>query len=120
MSAKARVRRTNFMLDIALFIICILLLTPLILLIANGFKTPQEMLVWPPTLFPKDPTLQNFQKVFTETPLLRWMFNSFAFVHVGHHDNNSRPPIELPALAEKCCHGEDAFPTSAVFATYGV
>ena len=79
MSAKARVRRTNFMLDIALFIICILLLTPLILLIANGFKTPQEMLVWPPTLFPKDPTLQNFQKVFTETPLLRWMFNSFAF-----------------------------------------
>ncbi len=79
MSAKARVRRTNFMLDIALFIICILLLTPLMLLIANGFKTPQEMLVWPPTLFPKDPTLQNFQKVFTETPLLRWMFNSFAF-----------------------------------------
>ena len=79
MSAKARVRRTNFMLDIALFVICILLLTPLILLIANGFKTPQEMLVWPPTLFPKDPTLQNFQKVFTETPLLRWMLNSFAF-----------------------------------------
>ena len=79
MSARVRVQRTNFMLDIALFVICILLLTPLILLIANGFKTPQEMLVWPPTLFQKDPTLQNFQKVFTETPLLRWMFNSFAF-----------------------------------------
>ena len=79
MSARARVLRTNFMLDIVLFVICILLLTPLILLIANGFKTPQEMLVWPPTLFPKDPTLQNFHKVFTETPLLRWMFNSFAF-----------------------------------------
>ena len=79
MSAKARVRRTNFILDMVLFLICILLLTPLILLIANGFKTPQEMLVWPPTLFPQDPTLQNFQKVFTETPLLRWMFNSFAF-----------------------------------------
>ena len=83
MSAKARVRRTNFMLDIALFIICILLLTPLILLIANGFKTPQEMLVWPPTLFPKDPTLQNFHKVFTETPLLQWMFNSFAFAFLS-------------------------------------
>ena len=79
MSARARVQRTNFMLDIVLFVICILLLTPLILLIANGFKTPQEMLVWPPTLFPKDPTLQNFHKVFTETPLLQWMFNSFAF-----------------------------------------
>ena len=79
MSARVRVQRTNFMLDIVLFVICILLLTPLILLIANGFKTPQEMLVWPPTLFPKDPTLQNFHKVFTETPLLQWMFNSFAF-----------------------------------------
>ena len=79
MSARARVHRTNFVLDILLFVICILLLTPLILLIANGFKTPQEMLVWPPTLFPKDPTLQNFYKVFTETPLLQWMFNSFAF-----------------------------------------
>ena len=79
MSARARVHRTNFVLDILLFVICILLLTPLILLIANGFKTPQEMLVWPPTLFPKDPTLQNFHKVFTETPLLQWMFNSFAF-----------------------------------------
>ena len=79
MSARARVHRTNFVLDILLFVICILLLTPLILLIANGFKTPQEMLLWPPTLFPKDPTLQNFYKVFTETPLLQWMFNSFAF-----------------------------------------
>ena len=83
MSARVRVQRTNFMLDIALFVICILLLTPLILLIANGFKTPQEMLVWPPTLFPKDPTLQNFHKVFTETPLLQWMFNSFAFAFLS-------------------------------------
>ena len=83
MSARARVLRTNFMLDFVLFVICILLLTPLILLIANGFKTPQEMLVWPPTLFPKDPTLQNFHKVFTETPLLQWMFNSFAFAFLS-------------------------------------
>ena len=79
MSATDRARRTNFLLDVTLFVICILLLTPLILLIANGFKTPQEMLVWPPTLFPKDPTLENFHKVFTETPLLRWMLNSFLF-----------------------------------------
>lgn len=83
MSARVRVQRTNFMLDIVLFVICILLLTPLILLIANGFKTPQEMLVWPPTLFPKDPTMQNFHKVFTETPLLQWMFNSFAFAFLS-------------------------------------
>ena len=79
MSAKANTRRKNALIDIALFAICILLLTPLILLIANSFKTPEEMLVWPPTLFPRNPTLENFQKVFTETLLLRWIFNSLVF-----------------------------------------
>ena len=79
MSAKVSTRRNNALTDTLLFVICLLLLTPLILLIANGFKTPAEMLVWPPTLFPKDPTLENFHKVFTETLLLRWIFNSLAF-----------------------------------------
>ena len=62
-----------------LFVICALLLLPLLLLIANGFKTPQEILVWPPTILPKDPTLENFQRVFSETPLFRWIFNSLSF-----------------------------------------
>jgi hypothetical protein len=48
------------------------------------------------------------------------MFNASGFVHDNFHANDSCPSFELPALAEKCCHGEDAFPTSAVFATYGV
>ena len=48
------------------------------------------------------------------------VYNYFAFLHDDFHANDSCPSFELPALAEKCCHGEDAFPTSAVFATYGV
>lgn len=79
MSAKARERRNNFLLDVMLFAICFLLLLPLILLVANGFKTPQEILVWPPTILPTDPTLENFRRVFTETPLFRWIFNSLSF-----------------------------------------
>lgn len=79
MSAKARARRNNALIDLVLFAICLLLLLPLILLVANGFKTPAEMLTWPPTLLPKNPTLDNFRQVFTETPLLRWIFNSLAF-----------------------------------------
>jgi len=79
MSPKARRRINNILIDIALFAICLLLLLPLILLIANAFKTPAEMLTWPPSIIPREPTLQNFQKVFTETPLLKWIFNSLAF-----------------------------------------
>ena len=79
MSAKARTQRNNALVDIVLFIICLLLLLPLILLIANAFKTPAEMLVWPPSILPRDPTLENFRKVFTETPLLQWIFNSLLF-----------------------------------------
>lgn len=78
-SAKIRTIRNNFLLDIILFFICAMLLLPLALLVANGFKTPEEMLAWPPTIFPTDPTLDNFRKVFTETPLFRWIFNSLSF-----------------------------------------
>ncbi|MFK7997174.1 MAG: carbohydrate ABC transporter permease [Granulosicoccus sp.] len=79
MSAKARTRRNNTLMDIVLFIVCLLLLLPLILLVANAFKTPAEMLVWPPTILPRDPTFENFQKVFTETPLFQWILNSLVF-----------------------------------------
>ncbi len=76
---KYKTKRNNFFLDILLFFICVILLLPLALLIANGFKTPEEMLVWPPSIFPTNPTFDNFQKVFTETPLFRWIFNSLLF-----------------------------------------
>lgn len=37
------------------------------------------MLAWPPTIIPRDPTLENFSAVLGETPLLRWIGNSLAF-----------------------------------------
>ncbi|MGR3660641.1 MAG: carbohydrate ABC transporter permease [Paracoccaceae bacterium] len=79
LSAKNRVMGRNAGIDVFLFVVCILVLLPLILLISNAFKTPTEMLAWPPTIIPKSPTLENFRRVFQETPLLRWVFNSLAF-----------------------------------------
>ena len=52
---------------------------PLIFLISNSFKTPEEILKWPPQMIPDNPTLDNFQSVLVETPLLRWIGNSLAF-----------------------------------------
>jgi len=77
--SKAKERRQNFLIDIILMTVCVLLLLPLVMLVANGFKTPQEILVWPPTLVPNDPTMENFYRVFSETPLFKWIFNSLSF-----------------------------------------
>nr|WP_250809577.1 carbohydrate ABC transporter permease [Neorhizobium tomejilense] len=83
LSEGVRLRRKkrvmNFAIDVFLIVVSILMLLPLVFLVANAFKTPAEMLSWPPTIIPRDPTIANFSAVLGETPLLRWIANSIAF-----------------------------------------
>lgn len=65
--------------DFVLLAFSLLMLLPLVFLVSNGFKTPQEMLAWPPTIIPANPTIDNFAAVLQDTPLLRWIFNSILF-----------------------------------------
>lgn len=65
--------------DIGLFLFGLAMLAPLAMLLANAFKTPEEMVVWPPTFIPHDPTLENFTSVLGDTPLLSWIWNSLRF-----------------------------------------
>lgn len=74
-----RTSLTDRAIDVFLILFGLFMILPLLLLIANAFKTPAEMLAWPPTLVPHDPTLDNITAVLTDTPLLRWIFNSLAF-----------------------------------------
>ncbi|KAA9388869.1 carbohydrate ABC transporter permease [Neorhizobium galegae] len=76
---RRKKRAINFAIDVFLIVVSILMLLPLVFLVANAFKTPAEMLSWPPTIIPRDPTLANFSAVLGETPLLRWIGNSIAF-----------------------------------------
>ncbi|WEX12002.1 carbohydrate ABC transporter permease [Chelativorans sp. AA-79] len=76
---RARGRLVNLAIDIFLFAFSLLMLLPLVFLVSNAFKTPQELLVWPPTVIPADPTVENFRAVLADTPLARWIFNSLAF-----------------------------------------
>ncbi|MBB3962818.1 carbohydrate ABC transporter permease [Rhizobium metallidurans] len=78
-SLRRKKRLTNLAIDIFLLIISIFMLLPLVFLVANAFKTPAEMLAWPPTIIPRDPTIANFSAVLGDTPLLRWIGNSLAF-----------------------------------------
>src|SRR5690606_32104521 len=65
--------------DLLLIVFGCLMLLPLVFLVSNGFKTPQEILSWPPTIIPTNPTLANFEAVLADTPLLRWIGNSLLF-----------------------------------------
>ena len=69
----------NLLIDVVLVVFCVLMLLPLLFLVSNAFKTPQEMLVWPPTLIPRQPIVSNFTDVLSTTPLLRWIGNSVIF-----------------------------------------
>lgn len=67
------------LIDLVLLAFSILMILPLIFLVSNAFKTPAEMLAWPPTVIPANPTLDNFAAVLGQTPLLQWIANSLLF-----------------------------------------
>ncbi|MBB4053618.1 multiple sugar transport system permease protein [Devosia subaequoris] len=72
-------KATDFMIDVGLVLFGLLMLAPLLMLVANAFKSPAEMVAWPPTFIPANPTLDNFRSVLGETPLLLWIWNSLSF-----------------------------------------
>lgn len=74
---------SKFVIDCVLTVFGILMILPLIMLTANAFKTPAELLAWPPRLIPQSPTLDNFSSVLSDTPLLTWMGNSLAFAAIS-------------------------------------
>jgi multiple sugar transport system permease protein len=76
---RPRRRLIDFGIDAFLLLFSLLMWTPLAFLIGNAFKTPQEILQWPPTIVPNDPTFANIQAVVADTPLLRWIGNSLLF-----------------------------------------
>jgi multiple sugar transport system permease protein len=83
MNMRLKRRLTNLAIDVFLTLFGLLMLLPLVFLVSNAFKTPQEMVAWPPTIIPRDPTLENLTSVLSDTPLLRWIWNSFAFASMS-------------------------------------
>lgn len=76
---RIRTSMADIAIDAALLLFSLAMILPLVLLISNAFKMPQELLSWPPSIVPDQPTLENFRSVLTQTPLLRWFFNSIGF-----------------------------------------
>lgn len=59
----------------------ILMMMPFLWMILGAFKPLREVMVFPPTFWPQEPTLANFQKVFAMIPFARYYLNT-AFVTI--------------------------------------
>jgi len=57
---------------------CLLTLMPFLWMLSNSFKSSTEIVRLPPTLFPKNPTVQSYRTIFTDprVPLGRFYLNS--------------------------------------------
>ena len=79
MTPHTRTRLLGAGTDLVLLLVSALMLLPLLLLVSNAFKTPPDILRWPPSVFPREFTMDNVIAVLATTPLLRWVFNSVFF-----------------------------------------
>ena len=59
-----------------LFAVAACMLFPFIWMVISSFKTPVEILAIPPTFFPKEPTLENYQVLWEKFDFARFFANS--------------------------------------------
>lgn len=64
--------------------VCIVMALPIIFIVMNAFKPVDELFAYPPRLYVKNPTFQNFIDLFsltsqTNIPMSRYLFNSIIY-----------------------------------------
>jgi len=64
------------------------MLLPIIFIVSNAFKPPEELFAYPPRFFVVNPTLKNFVDLFTlmtisEVPVSRYLFNSIVITAIS-------------------------------------
>ena len=67
---------TDIGMHIVLLIIGLIISAPIWLAIFSSFKLPEDMINYPPTLFPETWTFENYVTAWTSQPLLRYFINS--------------------------------------------
>lgn len=67
---------------VVLIAVAVVYLFPILWIIISSFKDGSELFRWPPTLWPEEPTLQNYIQAFQAGNFVRYFANS-AFVTVA-------------------------------------
>ncbi len=76
-----RSRGGNFLVYLLLVLAGVFMALPLVYAIASSLKPFEEIVLFPPKLYVINPTLENFESLFTlsqdsEVPFTRYLFNS--------------------------------------------
>ena len=77
---------------IFLLILALFMLLPLVFVVSSAFKPLSELFIFPPKLFPMNPTLDNFKDLSSLLgdswlPFSRYVFNSLAVTVIGTFGN---------------------------------
>lgn len=72
------IRRAGFRIfrDLAIWMLVLAIVFPLFWMISTAFKPDSETFALPPTLLPHHPTIEQFVRLFSETPIALWFVNS--------------------------------------------
>lgn len=78
----------NFGITLFLILLAIVMALPLVYTIGNAFKPLNELWLFPPPLFPHNPTLRNFTDLFvlmqsSWVPMSRYLFNTIFITIIG-------------------------------------
>ncbi|UQZ84649.1 Lactose transport system permease protein LacG [Paenibacillus konkukensis] len=73
----------NFLFSTLCVIIGIIVISPVIYCVSASFMSPGDLSAFPPRWFPSHVFLDNYKTVFTSTPLVRFIWNSFLIAIVG-------------------------------------
>lgn len=69
--------------DVTTFVVLIIILLPIFWLVLTTFKQPVEYLSWPPVLWPKQPTLDNYRAVLELPNIGRYFANTLIIASVS-------------------------------------
>jgi multiple sugar transport system permease protein len=83
-SRRTLIRGLIYWLVVALLLIGgIIVVFPMFWLVSTSLRPAPELLTVPPHLLPDHWTLENFQKVFEQAPMLSYLWNSLVFASVS-------------------------------------
>lgn len=76
MSDRRTLSWSRIAIQVTLMTGSVIMILPFIYMVGTSFKPPTEIIAWPPTLWPKQPTLENYALLRTQAPFARFFLNS--------------------------------------------
>lgn len=112
---KRKINRSfggTVVLFVFIFLGALLMSLPLVLVISNSLKPLNELWVFPPRLFPKNPTLQNYRDMMlvlsnTLVPVSRYLFNTVFVTVAGTVGNIFLASLAAYPLAKRNFPGKN-------------